>query len=82
MVTGASDGIGKEYAAQLAAAGFNVVLLARNEAKLAAVKDEIERESGARRCHVASRSRALTPPHRRQGARRAVRPGAGRRQRL
>jgi 17beta-estradiol 17-dehydrogenase / very-long-chain 3-oxoacyl-CoA reductase len=45
VVTGASDGIGREFAVQLAKAGFNVVLAARNQAKLDAVVDEI----GARR---------------------------------
>ncbi|KAH9979534.1 hypothetical protein BGW80DRAFT_1278893 [Lactifluus volemus] len=41
VVTGASDGIGREFAVQLAKAGFNVVLAARNQAKLDAVVDEI-----------------------------------------
>lgn len=40
-VTGSSDGIGKEYAKELARQGINVVLIARNEAKLKAVADEI-----------------------------------------
>lgn len=40
-VTGSSDGIGKEYAKELARQGINVVLIARNEAKLQAVADEI-----------------------------------------
>lgn len=31
MVTGATDGIGKEFALQLAKAGFNVLLVARNK---------------------------------------------------
>ncbi|KAI0259165.1 3-ketoacyl-CoA reductase [Gloeopeniophorella convolvens] len=41
VVTGASDGIGREFAVQLAKAGFNVLLAARNQAKLDAVVDEI-----------------------------------------
>jgi hypothetical protein len=41
VVTGASDGIGREFAIQLAKAGFNVLLAARNQAKLDAVVDEI-----------------------------------------
>lgn len=45
MVTGASDGIGAEFAVQLAKQGFNVVLVARNMAKLQAVQAKI----GARR---------------------------------
>lgn len=34
VVTGASDGIGKEFAIQLASAGFNVLLVARNSEML------------------------------------------------
>jgi 17beta-estradiol 17-dehydrogenase / very-long-chain 3-oxoacyl-CoA reductase len=41
VVTGASDGIGREYAIQLARAGFNVLLAARNQAKLDTVIDDI-----------------------------------------
>jgi 17beta-estradiol 17-dehydrogenase / very-long-chain 3-oxoacyl-CoA reductase len=41
VVTGASDGIGKEFALQLAAAGFNILLVARNEAALTSVATEI-----------------------------------------
>jgi 17beta-estradiol 17-dehydrogenase / very-long-chain 3-oxoacyl-CoA reductase len=40
-VTGASDGIGKAYAIQLAKAGFNVMLISRTESKLQAVAKEI-----------------------------------------
>ena len=42
MVTGASDGIGKEFATQLAKHGFNIVLVSRTQSKLAAVASEIE----------------------------------------
>jgi len=41
LVTGGSDGIGKAYAKELALEGFNVILIARNAAKLLSVKDEI-----------------------------------------
>jgi short-subunit dehydrogenase len=41
VVTGASDGIGREFAIQLARAGFNVLLAARNQAKLDAVVADI-----------------------------------------
>jgi 17beta-estradiol 17-dehydrogenase / very-long-chain 3-oxoacyl-CoA reductase len=41
LVTGASDGIGKQYALQLAARGFNVVLLGRSANKLADVAAEV-----------------------------------------
>ncbi|KAI1385872.1 NAD(P)-binding protein [Hypoxylon trugodes] len=41
LVTGASDGIGRAYARELAANGFNVVLHGRNEKKLRKVKSEL-----------------------------------------
>lgn len=41
VVTGSTDGIGREYAKQLAQHGVNVVLIARNEAKLIQVSREI-----------------------------------------
>lgn len=42
VVTGASDGIGKEYALQLAAKRLNVVLVSRTLSKLEAIAEEIE----------------------------------------
>ncbi|WFD38272.1 uncharacterized protein MJAP1_001221 [Malassezia japonica] len=42
LVTGATDGIGKEFALQLAAAGFNIVLVSRTQEKLMALGREIE----------------------------------------
>ncbi|WFD33960.1 hypothetical protein MCUN1_000788 [Malassezia cuniculi] len=42
LVTGATDGIGREFAMQLAARGFNVVLASRTLAKLEALAREIE----------------------------------------
>ncbi|PLN75980.1 ketoreductase [Aspergillus taichungensis] len=41
VVTGASDGLGKEFALQLARAGFNIVLVSRTASKLTALADEI-----------------------------------------
>ena len=41
MVTGATDGIGKEFAIQLAKAGFNILLVARNKDLLAQTASEI-----------------------------------------
>jgi 3-oxoacyl-[acyl-carrier protein] reductase len=46
LVTGASQGIGRAIALELARAGATVVLCARNEAKLAEVKAEIEAAGG------------------------------------
>ena len=41
VITGASDGIGREYSVQLAKKGFNVLVVARNEAALRSVTEEI-----------------------------------------
>lgn len=45
VVTGASDGIGKSYAKELAKRGFNIVLISRTQSKLQAVADEISKET-------------------------------------
>ncbi|WBW74501.1 ketoreductase involved in fatty acid elongation [Schizosaccharomyces osmophilus] len=42
VVTGATDGIGKEYATQLATSGFNIVLISRTQEKLSALAQELE----------------------------------------
>ncbi|CAM1503112.1 Fc.00g078880.m01.CDS01 [Cosmosporella sp. VM-42] len=44
VITGASDGLGKEYALQLAAKGFNLVLVSRTLSKLEALATEIEQK--------------------------------------
>ena len=44
IVTGATDGIGKEFALQLGKAGFNVLLVARNQSLLTSVAGEIEQK--------------------------------------
>ncbi|CAI5755745.1 unnamed protein product [Candida verbasci] len=41
VVTGASDGIGKEYALQLAKKGYSIVLVSRTQSKLEIVAQEI-----------------------------------------
>jgi len=46
LVTGASTGIGRELARQLAADGMNVVLVARDAERLGQLGAEIERDSG------------------------------------
>lgn len=42
MITGASDGLGKEYATQLARKGWNLVLISRTESKLQTLASELE----------------------------------------
>jgi uncharacterized protein len=44
LVTGASSGIGKEFARQIAASGINVVLVARRDALLAELGRAISQE--------------------------------------
>lgn len=44
LVTGASDGLGKGFVAELASCGFNVVLHGRNEKKLEGVKQDIQQQ--------------------------------------
>jgi NAD(P)-dependent dehydrogenase (short-subunit alcohol dehydrogenase family) len=46
LITGATEGVGKATAAQLAFKGVKVVLSARNEDKARAVKSEIEAATG------------------------------------
>ena len=41
VVTGASEGIGREFALQLAQKGFNLVVSARNASALATLVEEI-----------------------------------------
>lgn len=41
VVTGATDGIGKEYARELARLGINIILISRNIEKLTRVAQEI-----------------------------------------
>ncbi|KAF4345010.1 3-ketoacyl reductase [Fusarium beomiforme] len=44
VITGASDGLGKEYALQLAAKGFNLVLVSRTLSKLESLAAEIQQK--------------------------------------
>ena len=41
MITGASDGLGRAYAMELAKAGFNIILVARSPEKMEKVAQEI-----------------------------------------
>lgn len=48
MVTGASDGLGKEYALQLARKGFSILLVSRTQSKLDTLANWIENEYGVK----------------------------------
>ena len=41
LITGASDGIGKQYALELAREGFNIVLMGRDKAKTEEAASEV-----------------------------------------
>lgn len=53
VVTGASDGIGKEYAFQLAKKGLNVVLVSRTLSKLETIAEEMKTKYGVSTAIVA-----------------------------
>ncbi len=53
FVTGASDGIGRGFAQELAKIGFNVIIHGRNPTKLESVKHQINVESPNVQCQVA-----------------------------
>ena len=52
MVTGASDGIGKQYALKLAKAGFNLVLVSRTASKLQSLSSEITSSNSGTRVEI------------------------------
>lgn len=45
VVTGATDGIGREFAGQLASAGFNILIASRSQDKLDAFASELRKSS-------------------------------------
>ncbi|MCJ1313788.1 hypothetical protein MMC25_007468 [Agyrium rufum] len=47
LITGASDGIGREYALQLAAKSYNILLVSRTLSKLDAVASEVKQRNPA-----------------------------------
>jgi retinol dehydrogenase 12 len=65
LITGATDGIGKVTATELARAGYAVVLAARNEAKAASVTREIVASTGNRDvAYLTADLRSLAQLHR------------------
>jgi len=59
IVTGGTDGIGREYARQLAQQGQNIIIVGRNTTKLAEIKAEIESRGRACRTIQADLSRQV-----------------------
>lgn len=65
LITGATDGIGKVTATELARTGYTVVLAARNEAKAARVTSEIVASTGNRDvAYLSADLRSLAQLHR------------------
>jgi uncharacterized protein len=66
LVTGASSGIGEEFARELAARGHGVFLVARREDRLRSLAAEIERDRGVRveiaNCDLAERDAVAALP--------------------
>ncbi len=54
LITGASSGIGAEFARQIAGRGLNVILTARRGAKLDALSKEIQEETGVTALTIAA----------------------------
>ncbi|MET9516038.1 SDR family oxidoreductase [Streptomyces sp. NPDC002994] len=67
LITGASSGLGAEFAAQLAARGMDLVLVARSEDRLHALAERLGKEHGVR-AHVLVQDLAEPDAARRVGA--------------
>ena len=52
IVCGSTQGIGKAIATELAALGANIILIARNEAKLSAVRAELDTSKGQKHNYI------------------------------
>ncbi len=63
LVTGASGGIGEQFARQLAARGVNLVLVARSELRLRTLAEELQtNHPGIRATVLAADLSRRTPP--------------------
>jgi len=52
VITGATDGIGREYARKFAKKGLNIVIISRSQIKLQKTAEEIEREFSVQVKHI------------------------------
>lgn len=63
LVTGATGGMGEEWAHQLAGLGFNVIVHGRNESKLADIKAKIESKNSSIKVKTAIADASACPPN-------------------
>lgn len=64
LVTGASSGIGYQYARLLAEKGYDLLLVSNEELRIAEVARELRRQFGIRPTGFAATCRSRTPPTR------------------
>jgi len=63
LVTGATGGMGEEWALQLAGLGFNVIVHGRSESKLTAIKSTIESKNPSIQVKTAIADASACPPN-------------------
>ncbi len=59
LITGASGGIGEATAREFAAKKYNLILVARNENKLASLCDELSKTYGIKAKYIVTLAKAL-----------------------
>ncbi|KAK1543788.1 short chain dehydrogenase [Colletotrichum paranaense] len=74
LVTGASDGIGRAFASELATQGFNVVLHGRNHAKLTVVASDFRKRYPARSFRILVADASAVPGVNYNGVERPLQP--------